>query len=146
MSLSLWNDPFFRQTLGDPFSEVLPCVTSSEWMSTSRLNIKGDLLEKDNCYNLILDVPGIAKKDIDVSLEGDSVIISGNKPQCCDIDVNKDYYHFKERGVGRFTRTFKLPSNADFSKANATHIDGVLILTFPKVVGTHPSQQKLMIR
>lgn len=134
--------PMFQVT---KTSKLISC-TEFLIYSVGRLNVRCDLIEKDNCYQLIMDVPGIPKQDIDVSLEGDNVTISGNKPQCCDFERDRDWYHFKERGVGRFTRTFKLPSNADFGKSIATCNEGVLCLTFPKILGSHPSQQKLVIR
>ena len=147
-----------REVFGDNFgpsewvSSIMPMMSTSSVvptiasMSTGQTGIKCDMVEKDTCYHILMDIPGISKNDIDVSLENGVVTVCGNKLPCCEFDSSKDSYHFKERATGRFTRCFKLPPNADFSKSTASHVNGVLVLTFPKMTGSHSSQQKLMIR
>lgn len=106
--------------------------------------IHGDLIDKDNCYVLLVECPGMAKNEIDVTVENDSVVVCGNKQSCCE-EKEKDWYLCSERKFGRFKRTWKLPSNADFSKSNVVYRDGLLKINIPKLQGQASVSQKLQI-
>ena len=89
-----------------------------------------DVIDKDDHLEVKADLPGLDKKDIDVSLHGDVLLIKGSKEVTKDED--KDGYVFSERSFGSFSRSVSLPSSVDASKIDASYKDGVLHLNIPK--------------
>jgi HSP20 family protein len=93
----------------------------------------------DSGQNLVLkaDVPGVSEKDIHVSLEADTVSISGERK----IEPPKGYtVHRQERGSVKFARTMALPCRADAEKVLAEVADGVLTITIAKAPEAQPRQ------
>lgn len=85
--------------------------------------------EKDIC--MFLEMPGIAKENINVEFGQDELTISGKKSateECC----GQQHILFKERGAGNYYRKFKLNVNIDKDKTEADYKDGILKITMPK--------------
>lgn len=89
-----------------------------------------DIAEKDNEFVVKAEIPGCKADDIDISVHGSTLTISGEKKQEKE-EKEKGYYHV-ERSYGSFRRDMNLGSEIDSSKINATCKDGVLTLTIPK--------------
>jgi len=87
---------------------------------------------KDTGENLVVkaEVPGFDKKDINISLTGDTITISGKMQE--EKEEKKAQYLYRERVSGSFTRSFTLPVPVDREKVKATCKDGVLEIIFPK--------------
>ena len=71
-----------------------------------------DIKESDKNFLIEADIAGLEKKDISINLNGDQLTISGNRQ---DKVGKNDYYHFRERSVGVFSRTFNLPKSINLS-------------------------------
>jgi len=84
---------------------------------------------KDNIV-VRAEIPGMKKEDIKVSLDGDVLIISGERKH--DAEEKGRTLHRVERAFGRFVRSFTLPYNVKADKVAAAYKDGVLELTLPK--------------
>jgi HSP20 family protein len=95
-----------------------------------------DVRETPDAYVFQADVPGIQEKDLDISLTGNRLSISGKR----DVENRQqtDSYHLYERSYGTFSRSFTLPDTADMTRANADMKDGVLTITLPKRVEAQP--------
>ncbi len=95
-----------------------------------------DLYEdKDNLY-VKIEVPGMKREDIDVSLHDGSLSISGERKseqKHQDADVYRS-----ERFFGRFQRTVTLPTPVAADKVRAQYRDGVLTITLPKTEEAKP--------
>lgn len=89
-----------------------------------------DAVETDDGYVLKLDVPGVAPSDIEISVEGDTVYVSGERK--AESEEKKENYVRRERTVGKFSRTVTLPYQIDNDKVAAKVRDGVLELRLPK--------------
>ncbi len=89
-----------------------------------------DIFETKEDYVFKLELPGIAKENVKVDLEGDKLSITGERKE--DTEVKKEEYHRVERYCGSFARSFQLPQNADGEKINAAMKDGILELRIPK--------------
>ena len=98
------------------------------------LEMRMDVTETDKAYRVTIDMPGIKKEDIDVSVEGNQVSVSAEVKREQSSDNEKEVY--SERYTGKAYRAFTLPSEVDSSGAEARYDGGVLILTLPKKVGT----------
>jgi len=90
-----------------------------------------------------VELPGMKKEDVDVSLTKDTVTISGEKKKEEKVE-KKDYYRF-ERSYGSFKHSFSLPSEVQTEKASAKFKDGVLEIRIPKTEEAKKKEKKVMI-
>lgn len=94
-----------------------------------------DIYETDQALTLVMEMPGVEKKDIEVKLENDVLKVEGR------IDFTK--YEgmepvYAEYNVGHFTRVFTLSNRIDQEAIKADLSDGVLRLTLPKAKEAQP--------
>ncbi|CBZ23783.1 putative heat shock protein 20 [Leishmania mexicana MHOM/GT/2001/U1103] len=91
-----------------------------------------DILEQDDGYTLVADLPEVKKEDLRVYTESSSIIcISGNRKHVLKQDEHQ--LLVAERGTGRFERCFDLPTPVDSSKIKATFNDQQLNVSIPKL-------------
>jgi HSP20 family protein len=98
----------------------------------------------EDCFEITLELPGVEAEDIDVSVDGNSLIVSGEKRTERE-DRGRTYY-FSEREYGAFQRTFRLPPDADTANIEATSGNGVLTLKIAKQKSVPESAQKIVVR
>ncbi len=93
-----------------------------------------DLRDTKDAFTLTVEVPGLTEKDVNISVTGDSLTISGERK-----DTPPEGYavHRQERGRLKFARSFALPTRVDVEKVSATVKQGVLSVHLPK----HPESQ-----
>lgn len=89
-----------------------------------------DIRENDKTYTLLVDIPGVNPKDIDVSMEKGVLAIKGNREK--NETVEGENYKRVERSYGSFARYFDLPDSVDADNIEAAANDGVLTVTIPK--------------
>ena len=90
-----------------------------------------DIKEESDRFVLIADIPGVEPKDIDVFMDGNSIVIKGNKVS--ESKQEDKGYSRVERFSGSFYRQFTLPDTANGSNIQAASKHGVLEITIPKV-------------
>lgn len=100
-----------------------------------------DVIERDTEVVVRAEVPGVEKKDLDVTVTDNAVTIKGQTSH--ETKEEKGDYRRCEISRGAFTRTVALPADVDGSKAKAVFKDGVLELTMPKVEKTKRHSIKL---
>jgi len=89
-----------------------------------------DVFEEKDTVVVKAEVPGMKKEDIDVSLAGDTLTVSGERKV---EEQNKDAETYRsERYFGRFQRSITLPHAVDPNKIQASYRDGILTVTLPK--------------
>jgi len=96
-----------------------------------------DIYEDEREYLLALDLPGINRERLDVSLDDGRLVIRGERTAEEGVSVRR-----AERPQGRFVRTFSLPDAVDRARITADYKDGVLALHLPKLA----SQQRGRVR
>lgn len=104
--------------------------------------IKVDVKEGDQAYTVHAEVPGVAKEDIHVSLDGNVVTLRAEVKQH-DFQSKEEKMLRSERYFGAVSRSFQLPMDIDQSQAKAKYDNGVLTLTLPKKRGS--TSQRLAI-
>ena len=104
--------------------------------------IRIDVKETDQAYTVHAEVPGVAKEDIHVSLDGNRVTLQAEVKQQ-DQQTKDEKVLRSERYFGSVARSFQLPQDVDQSQAKAKYENGVLTLTLPKKTGG--SAQRLAI-
>ena len=90
-----------------------------------------DIMEGDGEYLVKAELPEVAKEDVSVRVEDGVLSISGERKT--EEEKNEKKIHRAERAYGRFDRSFRVPENADASKAEARFKDGVLQVVLPKL-------------
>lgn len=90
-----------------------------------------DVAETDTAYTVTLDLPGIAKEDVKVSIDGRRVDIEAQTAQS---EERKDSERivYRERAASRYARSFTLPVELDEAQSSAKLENGVLSLTLTK--------------
>jgi len=89
-----------------------------------------DVAEEEDAIVVRAEVPGCKAEDIDISVYGNTLTISGEK-KLSEEKKEKGYYHV-ESTYGSFRRELSLPTDVDQDKIDATCKDGVLSITLPK--------------
>lgn len=92
-----------------------------------------DVVENDQEYKVTAELPGLAEKDIQVSLDRNVLTISGEKK--AEKESKGDNFYHMERSYGSFHRTIPLPGEVNLEEIDATFKKGVLKITLPKVPG-----------
>jgi HSP20 family protein len=98
--------------------------------------------DKDNVY-VNAEVPGIAASELDISVEGDALIIKGRRKT--EPEGVKVSYHRREIERGSFSRAITLPTKVDAAKVEARTVDGILYITMPKAEEVKPKQIKVKV-
>jgi HSP20 family protein len=83
-----------------------------------------DIKESRKSFLITADVAGLNKKDVKININGDQLTISGERKE--DIDNSDSHYHFRERSIGEFSRSFNLPKSVNKEKINAHFNNGIL--------------------
>ena len=88
------------------------------------------VFENDKLYTVTLDIPGVEKKDVNIEVEGSSLIVSGKREDANEKDMS---LYYSQTRYGNFSRTFNLPEEISVEKINAKYKNGTLVLTLPKM-------------
>jgi len=131
MAIVRFNPLYEINSLHRQMNRLLDEITAWDDSSNSLLKPAVELLDRDENLMLKVLVPGIDKKDLDVSVTRDTVKISGEYNRK---EENKDTgYYISEFNYGKFERTINLPSPIKSDQVKAEYNDGVLMLTLPKL-------------
>ncbi len=103
-----------------------------------------DIVENDNNYVLRADIPGLDKKDINITVEGGVLRISGEKKQE-KRNREKGKYYYYERSYGSFCRSFALPEHVDEKNIAASYKNGTLELTIKKTEKAKPKSIEVKV-
>ena len=94
-------------------------------------------------HELVLkaELPEMSREDIDITVENDTLTISGEKKPSGD--VKEEQFHHIERRYGVFRRSFSLPQTVDTAKVSAEYKHGVLTVRLPLREEAKPRQIKV---
>jgi HSP20 family protein len=90
-----------------------------------------DLTETDRAYVVKLEMPGVAKEDVQISVEGRAVNVQA-QTQRTEEKKDGERVLYRERSFASYARSFTLPAEIDPSDVTATLEHGVLNMTLPK--------------
>ncbi|MEC7276574.1 MAG: Hsp20/alpha crystallin family protein [Bdellovibrionota bacterium] len=110
-----FNTSFGNFPLASSFGNFMPTV---------------DIQDKDDEYQIAVEVPGVDKDDVKIEINDGLMLISGEKKH--EHKEKKDSFYRIESSYGRFERTLNLPIDADEEKVNANFINGVLKIEIAK--------------
>jgi len=101
-----------------------------------------DLYQTDDNVVAVLEVPGIRKEDIDISLHDGMLTIAGERQT---ETVEGENAERTERFSGKFRRSISLPARVDAGKVTASYKDGILVVTLPKAEEAKPKKVEVTI-
>ncbi|MEE9429425.1 MAG: Hsp20/alpha crystallin family protein [Melioribacteraceae bacterium] len=97
-----------------------------------------DIKENEKHLMLYIEVPGIQKDDLKITLQDNILTIKGEKKKVTE--EKEDNYYRSERTFGTFERSFTLPVEVDSEKVDAKVIDGILEIQLEKVQPKQPKE------
>ena len=95
-----------------------------------------NIADVENTLHVVAEIPGVAKSDINIHLDGDVLTISGNRKAPETVKGTTSVR--AEITYGPFERSFKLPYEVDSAKVTAEYLDGVLRVALPKTEAAKP--------
>ena len=138
--------PVFRNYNTNDFLKEIDSFASELFgkMKTEGFSPAFDIEESKDSLMITAELPGMELNDIEVTLQENTVTISGEKKSETKEDNNK--YHFSERSFGRFERTFELGENVDLENVKAIMKNGILEINFKKTEKVEKTPKKIEIK
>ncbi len=105
-----------------------------------------DVVETEDGCTVWADVPGLDRKDIELSIAANVLTIKGEKKSSAKVNKDKDRLYRDETWTGSFQRSLSLPDSVDPDKVSAEFRDGVLKVTVGKKAEHKPRQIPVAVR
>ncbi len=138
-------DPFRElATLQDRFNSLFENfaeASGTEQLARGTFVPAVDVYEDEHNLVLKLEIPGVNEDDLNVSLENNTLTVSGERK--FEKEEKEENFHRIERRYGSFTRTFRLPNTVDAEKVEAGYDKGILKITLGKRAEAKPKQIKV---
>jgi HSP20 family protein len=103
-----------------------------------------DMIENDDNFVVSVELPGLKKEDIKMTMQNNVLTLSGSKKH--EFESREDTVHRVERSYGSFCRSINLPSSVDSSAIKASYDSGVLKVTLPKVEEAKPKEINIEVK
>lgn len=100
-----------------------------------------EVSERDKDVRVTAELPGLEEKDIELRVEDNVLILSGEKRH----EVDDEERHYSERFYGRFERRLALPADVDDDRAEAKFRNGLLTVTLPKTERARHDKKRIQI-
>jgi len=100
-----------------------------------------DVIQEEDRFHVRADLPGMKREDIQITLDGDTLGIAGEKKS--EHEEKHDGFYREERSCGTFSRIIVLPASVDSDRIEASYRDGVLDVVIPKSDSAKPKQIKI---
>lgn len=104
-----------------------------------------EIVDKPDALHLTAELPGMAAKDVDVSVDDGVLTLSGEKTEEKKEGAEDNQYYVFERRYGSFRRSFTLPSAVDIEKISAEFDNGVLKVKLPKTDDVKAKGRKISV-
>jgi len=139
-ALDRWAD------LRDELNSLLDLPTTANFARQAQL-FSGwtpplDLYQNNDNVVAVVELPGMRKEDIDVSLHDGMLTIAGERQSLSGEGENAER---TERFSGKFRRSVTLPTRVDAGKVSASYKDGILTVTLPKAEEAKPKKVEVTI-
>lgn len=148
-----WNTDVARRDDGDPFVAMQKEINrmfnefGRGWparFADGDVSPRIDVAETDTALEVTAELPGIDEKDVDVMLRDDVLTIRGEKKS--EREEKKADFHLVERSFGSFSRSIRLPFEADSEAVKANFAKGLLKVTIAKPAQVKEKTVKIPVR
>jgi HSP20 family protein len=121
----------------DPFREIESAM-GADYRSVGSFSPNFEVKETKEAYVFRADMPGVKDEDLEISLTGNQLTISGHREQ--ETRERGETYYTSERTYGSFSRAFALPEGTDDENVTAELKNGVLIVNVAKKPEIQPKK------
>ena len=129
---SIFEENFMDDLFGFPYMREFDNMEKKLYGRKASRMMKTDIREKDDNYEVAIDLPGFKKEEIEVELNDGYITISASKGLDKDANDKKGRLIRQERYAGAMQRSFYVGENIEKENVEATYRHGVLTLTIPK--------------
>jgi HSP20 family protein len=143
------TDPFtsLRREMDRVFEDFTRGSGAPATFATSGLlSPKVNVAETDKGLEVTADLPGVERKDIEISLADGILTLKAEHKAEKEEKNEKKHYHLIERSFGTFLRSFNLPFEADTDKVEASFEKGVLKISVPRSAAAEKQVKKIAIK
>ena len=131
MNIVRWNNlnsalPMMNSRLDDLFDSMIYKTLERNQNWTPEVSV----FENDKLYTVTLDIPGVDKKNVNIEVEGSTLIVSGKREELNEKDMS---LYYSQTRYGSFSRTFNLSEEINVEKISAKYKNGTLNLALPKM-------------
>jgi len=132
-------DRLFDSFVREPFDAMdWPAWATGKWSPAI------DVAENDEALTVRAELPGIDPKDLEVTVVGNQIVLSGEKKES-EESREEGVYHSETR-YGSFRRTVPLPEGIDTENVDAQYANGVLTLRLPKTLPTDTKHIEIQVK
>lgn len=103
-----------------------------------------DIVERENDFHIKVELPGVQKNDVKITVVNDVLTVRGEKKQ--ESEKKGENYHRVERSYGSFQRSFTLPASVRSEKIEASYDNGVLTIDLPKAEEAKPKEIEVKLK
>ena len=146
MTLIKWNPISNMSSFFDDFENMFSKaimkpleINDGTHFLTPSINVN----ETDDNYSIFIDLPGVEKKDIEVSMNDGQVVVLAERKS--NIKTKSDKYAWQESMAGKYQRTIELPGVINEDNIKAKYNNGVLNLIIPKIEERKLETKKIAI-
>ena len=133
--------PFFR-----PFSLLDEVEQMARTAFETGMTLKMDMFEEEGELVIKAEMPGISKKDLDITLEDDVLTIKAEKKEEKEEGEKGTKHYTRERRFGQYVRYMTLPTLVDAENISATLKKGLLEIRLPKAEKPEPKQIEIKVK
>ncbi len=131
-----WGRGVFRPF--EKFNTLGPAVRERSYLPRTNFRDKGE------SYEIIAEMPGISKEDIDIHLKDGVLAIQAEKK--IEKKEGEDDYYYQEISTRSYRRTFSIPENIKVEEIDASMNDGILLVKLPKMTKEEPEEHKIEVK
>ncbi|MBO6241954.1 MAG: Hsp20/alpha crystallin family protein [Butyrivibrio sp.] len=142
---SIFEENFLDDLFGFPYMKDFDNMEKKLYGRKAARMMRTDVREKDDNYEVAIDLPGFKKEEIEVELNDGYITISASKGLDKDSNDKKGRLIRQERYAGAMQRSFYVGENIEKEDVEATYRHGVLTLTIPKKAAEKKLPEKNLI-
>ena len=144
--LATWPSDLFgiQREMNRMFDSMFRFDTRDEDTAFTAWTPAVDIAEHDDEYVVKVELPGVNKDDVKITIESNVLTLRGEKKQ--EKETKKENHHRIERSYGSFQRSFTLPTTVKSDKIDAVYKDGVLQIALPKAEEAKPKQIEVKVK
>ncbi|MCB0320363.1 MAG: Hsp20/alpha crystallin family protein [Bdellovibrionales bacterium] len=131
-------------SLLDDFFSDFPFDTPTKIKDVSGFQPNIDIKDSPEQLTVFAEVPGMEEKDLDITLNVDSLVLEGTKRT--DREEDREGFHYVERRSGSFRRVIPLNFEVDEDKVDAKFKNGVLTIALPKTSKAKSETRKISVK
>jgi len=132
--------PIYKNNYDRFFNEFFNLDNSS--VRSSAAILRGDFIDEGDHISLIAEIPGVKKEEVKVTFFENTLTISGER-SAFQLPDGAQWLK-NERAAGKFSRSFKLPTDIDSSKITAEYKDGLILVNLTKSEKAKPKEIKII--